>query len=120
MNTATKVRPGARPASPDARPGRAATAGATIDPIRVLRRHALGIVIAAALGAVTGVVAFMILERQYPLYSAQALFEIRPSLQSANQIGVVDSADDNLVFRIAQTETFMLSSRGVIEAALRD
>ncbi len=92
----------------------------TIDPIRVLRRHFVGIIAAAAIGAALGVGAYYGLMKFYPLYSGQVLFEVRPGLQTASQIGTIDASSDDMVFRIAQTETYMLVSREVLSAALRN
>ncbi len=90
----------------------------TIDPFRVLRRHILWIIGAAAVGVVLGVVAYFLLARFFPLYSGRVLFEIRPGLSDPGQIGTQDISQDELVLRLAQTETVMLTSRVVLEAAV--
>ena len=69
----------------------------TIDPFRVLRRHILWIIGAAAAGVVLGVVAYFLLARFFPLYSGRVLFEIRPGLSDPGQIGTQDISQDELV-----------------------
>ena len=92
----------------------------SIDPIRVLRRHVFGIVLSAVLGGFLGGAAYMLLGHFAPLYRERVLFEVQPGLQQAGQIGVLDLGDDNTIFRIAQTETFMLTHPSVLEQALKN
>ena len=120
MSTVTSSRPAPRTSPTPARAGRPTSLTSTIDPIRVLRRHALGIVAAAIIGGILGFAAYMVLNQVYPLYEERVLFEVQPALQQAGQVGVVDQSDDNMIFRIAQTETFLLTHRVVLDRALRN
>ena len=97
------------------RTGRAAGLAASIDPVRVLRRHVLGLVLSAIIGAVVGVVAYFGLARLYPLYSDNVLFEVQPGISQASDVSTYDSTNDEWVFRIAQTETFVLKSVDVLD-----
>ncbi len=90
-----------------------------VDPLRVLRRYLWVIVASGILGAVLGTAAFFLLNEIYPLYSGNVVFEVRPGLQKSTDVGTFDTTNDDLVFRIAQTETYMLTSRDILEAALR-
>lgn len=121
MSTITSSRPiPQRGAVPQLRMAKSAMLASSIDPIRVLRRHIVGIVISAFIGAGLGTAAYFVLNRVYPLYTSEARFEVQPGLQKASQIGVSDLTDDNMVFRIAETETYMLTSHEVLDAALRN
>lgn len=123
MTTMSQTRPTpARPAPPGAsRPGgRTPSAAATIDPLRVLRRHLVVIIAAAAVGLAMGVVGFIVLAKVYPLYSGHVFFEIRPPLQNAGDIGAADLMDDETVYRMGQTETTLLVHRATLETAIND
>lgn len=121
MSTATPSRPapsaGSRPQARTARPTSLAT---TIDPIRVLRRHMVGIIASGLIGAAIGVAAYLGLRQAYPLYTSQVLFEIRPALQKADEVVSYDASNDEMMFRIGKTETILLTSRDVLTAALRN
>lgn len=96
------------------------TMAASIDPLRVLRRHVLAIILAAVLGGVLGVGAFFAFYQFYPLYSGEVLFEVQPAIQEAGQVGTIEWTNDDMVYRIAQTETFMLKSRDILDQALKN
>jgi capsular exopolysaccharide synthesis family protein len=98
-------------------PGQQPRAG--VDPLRVLRRYAWAIIASGILGAIIGTAAFFLLNEFYPLYSGSVVFEVRPGLQKSTDVGTFDTSTDDLVFRIAQTETYILTSRDVLEAALK-
>ena len=108
---------GARPAAP--RSVKPTSMAASIDPIRVLRRHMLVIILSCVLGGVIGIAAYLAFLRIYPLYSGQVLFEVQPALQEAGQVATVEWTNDDMVYRIAQTETYMLKNREILEQALR-
>ncbi|MCI0364803.1 MAG: hypothetical protein L0Y44_11080, partial [Phycisphaerales bacterium] len=118
MSTMTTMRPPAvRTSSAQVR-GAKHSFTSTIDPMRVLRRHALGIALSAVGGAVVGVGAYFLLDQFLPLYSGEVLFEVQPGLRQAGQISSDDFGDDATVYRLAQTETYLLTSRDVLGAAL--
>ena len=58
-----------------ARPGRLAP---NVDPIRVLRRHTLTIILAAIVGAGVGLGAHILSGKFYPLYTSRVLFQVQP------------------------------------------
>ncbi|MHC4208913.1 MAG: GumC family protein [Planctomycetota bacterium] len=118
MSTATPIR---RPAPPPARSRRpAAFMGArTIDPFRLLRRHVWLLTATAIVGVGAGVAAFLAFKRFLPLYSGEVLFEIRSGLEDAGQLAAGDIAQEDLVARLATTETVLLTSRDVLTAAVR-
>jgi hypothetical protein len=71
-------------------------------------------------GAGIGVVAFVALDRYLPLYSGEVLFEIRSGLDEASDVGSRDIAQEDLVTRLASTETVLLTSRDVLMAAVQE
>lgn len=121
MSTAMPTRPvtPGLPRDPRPRPAMSAHAGG-IDPFRVLRRHLLVIVASMVFGGAIGLVAFFALRITYPLYKGEVLFEILPGVRDVRDVGSSDMIQDQLVQRLSQTESIILTSREVIEAALRD
>ncbi len=121
MSIATPSRPiPTRSGSGSGRSLKPAAMAASIDPIRVLRRHMLAIILSVVFGGVLGVAAYFAFYQFYPLYSGQVLFEVQPGLQTAGQVGIVEWTNDDMVYRIAQTETYMLTSRENLDAAMKD
>src|SRR4051812_45638692 len=121
MSIVTTTRPAlARAVDPRIRGIKPAAITSTIDPIRVLRRHVITIIIALAVGAVLGVGSYYAFSKFYPLYTSSVMFEVRPGLQQSTDLGTADMTNDDMVFRMAQTETFLLSSPEILGAALRD
>ncbi len=109
-----------RPDEGRPRPPVPAPVAGGIDPFRVLRRY-MGLIVGASfVGLVVGVVGYVLLAQFSSLYSGEVLFEIRPGLEDSDQIGARDITADTLVLRLAQTETVLLTSRGVLEAAVRN
>ncbi|MDG2423800.1 MAG: hypothetical protein P8M22_07465 [Phycisphaerales bacterium] len=92
----------------------------TIDPIRVLRQHVLGILVSFVLGGVVGVGAYFGLLFYYPLYSSEILFEVRPGLDDATQIGTREQMGGDDVERQVKTQTKFIIERDVLESAMLD
>lgn len=101
-------------------PNRPMPKGRAIDPLRVLRRHWKGIPIFAVIGTVLGLVAFVLFSRFYPLYSGEALFEVRPGVSEATDIGTVDITNDKMVERVASTQIYLLKDRNILTKAVSD
>jgi len=111
--------PPARPRAPrPASPPRPTSGGRNIDPIRVLRRHTLVIFTSIILGGFVGMAAQLLLQRFYPLYSGEVLFEVQPGVNEADDVGSTEFANDDIVTRIGNTQTFLLTSRDVLQQAL--
>ncbi len=116
----TNARPENMPARPMSMPQQPVRAGTSIDPIRVIRRHMFGLIVSVVIGAVLGTGAFVLLDEFMPSYSGRAIFEIRPALQDATQVGASQLESDSTISRIAQTEGVIIMSRRVLtEAANR-
>ena len=132
MSTLSQPRPGAQSrltttvAAPQAvhastrRVDRAPAIGVSIDPLKVLRRYLWTIIASGVIGAILGLAAYMLLQQVYPRYSGSVVFEVRPGLQKSSDVGTIDVTNDDMVFRVAQTEAYMLTSRDVLEAALKN
>jgi polysaccharide biosynthesis transport protein len=90
----------------------------TIDPIRVIRRYLLWIIASVFVGAGIGAAAFIYLNRYHPSYTAEALFEVQPGLRESRDLGT-NQMSDSIAFRLANTETVLLTSRQVLEVAVR-
>ena len=122
MSTATPPRqiPARGQTATQSRGLRPATMATSIDPIRVLRRHVVAIIVSIFAGGILGVVSYFAILKIYPLYGGQVLFEVQPGLQTAGQVGIVEWTNDEMVYRIAQTETFMLTSREILDIAMKN
>ena len=101
-------------------PNRPMPKGRAIDPVRVLRRHWKGIPVFAVIGAILGLVAYILFARFYPLYSGEVLFEVRPGVSEATDIGTVDISNDRTVERVAATQIFLLKTREILTQAVSD
>ncbi|MCZ6508130.1 MAG: hypothetical protein O7A04_08825, partial [Acidobacteria bacterium] len=91
----------------------------TVDPFRLLRRHLVLLVATGFTGVFLGVVVFILFKQFLPMYSGETLFEIRAGLDEARDIAGKDIARDDIVLRLATTETMLLTSREVLEAAVK-
>ncbi|MHC4946888.1 MAG: GumC family protein [Planctomycetota bacterium] len=119
MSTITPTRPPvSRPGSGAGVAARATSIASNIDPIRVLRRHLWLILSMAVIGGLLGVAGYVVALRVYTLYSGEVLFEVRPGLRDSTEVGSQEIINDNLVFRLAKTETLLLTSREVLTRAL--
>lgn len=129
MTSASPHRPiAASPGHPVGRPGpgRAAAAApafgsgftTSIDPIRVLRRHIWLLIAAGIGGTILGIGLFIYLNRAFPLYSGEVRFEVRPGLQSVDQLTASEMSREDVVSRLANTEISILLSRDVLSQAV--
>jgi len=90
----------------------------TIDPVRVLREHWKAIAAGGAVGAVLGTILNYGMGAVYPLYTGEAVFEIRNRILEGTDAVGQDYTQEEQVVRIANTEIgFMLSDR-VLEAVI--
>src|SRR5438477_11350274 len=110
----------ARPIDGRLRATRSSSLTTTVDPVRVLRRHVLALIMSIVIGGVLGTAAYFICLKVYPLYAGQVMFEVRPGLAQSTDLSTVDISNDESVFRVAQTETYMLTSRQVLATALKN
>jgi capsular polysaccharide biosynthesis protein len=92
----------------------------TIDPFRLLRRHLWLLIGTGIVGVGMGVAVFFAFNRFLPLYTAEVLFEMRSGLDEASDVATRDIAQEDLVARLASTETVLLTSREVLEAAVKE
>ncbi len=106
------IPPGQRPrpmAAPQRRP--------TIDPVRVIRQHIVGLLASLIIGAFLGAAAFIMFGKVYPLYTSEVLFEVRPGLVESTDIGTAEALKDEEVERVARTQTSLLLQRDVLGSA---
>ncbi|MDP6987395.1 MAG: cellulose synthase operon protein YhjQ/BcsQ [Phycisphaerales bacterium] len=92
----------------------------TIDPIRVVRQHIIGLLAAIIIGVVVGLVAHIAFKRLYPLYTSEVLFEVRPGLSESTEIGTAEALKDDEVERIARTQTQLLMQRDVLMSGVEN
>tara|TARA_Y100000589_G_scaffold229949_1_gene217367 strand:- start:1869 stop:3989 length:2121 start_codon:yes stop_codon:yes gene_type:complete len=92
----------------------------TIDPVRIVRQHVLGLIVSFIIGVGLGTGAYFTLLVYAPQYSSEILFEIRPGLREATEIGTRDSIDTKAVDRVAKTQTKFIIERDVLEEAILD
>lgn len=102
--TRAPQRPAPEARRPQSRPS------VNIDAVRVLRANWQRIVIAGCIGAVVGVIFNFGMGAIYPLYSGEAVFEIRNRILEGTDAVGQDYQQEEQVVRIANTEIgFMLS-----------
>jgi len=94
--------------------------GRAIDPVRVLRRYWKGIPIWGVIGAIVGTGAFFLFSRMYPLYTGEIMFEVRPGLGEATEIGTTDTINEKMVERVAATQVFLIKERSILTIAVTD
>lgn len=70
-------------------------------------------------GGTLGAATYFMLNKFFPWYSNEVLFEIRAGLSEARDIASRDITQDDLVMRLASTESMLLTSRQVLEAAVK-
>jgi succinoglycan biosynthesis transport protein ExoP len=116
-NQAASTGGAAGPRSRGARPG--GKSGSTIDPVRVIRQHVLGIIVSGVVGAAVGIGAYFALRSTYPLYTSEVMFEVRPGLLESTDIGTKESMSEKDVSRIANTQALLLKHRDVLSDAVR-
>lgn len=120
MSTATPSRPAApRSGGPRSRRPTPQATTRTIDPFRLMRRHMILLIATGVFGVFLGVVAWFLLDRFYPLYSGEVLFQIRAGLTESREVSTQDDAREDIVLRLATTESMILVSREVLEAAVK-
>ncbi|MFZ9691289.1 MAG: GumC family protein [Phycisphaerales bacterium] len=110
----TAVATAPRPASV-----RPATAGPSVDPLRLLRQNAKLLSAVAAIGLVFGVILFFILNIFVPRFSGTVYFELPPVVSGAEDLMAIDSRNEDIVVRMAQTEAARLTSRDILTRAMR-
>ena len=101
-----------------ATPNRPMPKGRAIDPIRVLRRYWKGIPVFAVIGGVIGLGAYFIFARFYPLYTGELLFEVRPGVANATDVGTSDTSNDQAVEREQKTQINLIRHRMVLIEAV--
>jgi len=94
------------------------TGAVAIDPLRVLRQHAVAIVASVFVGAILGVLSYLALDRLYPLYSDTVLFELVPAPEGVDEVIIRDERTEEAVERLGQTEAARILSRDLLEAAM--
>ncbi len=109
-----------RPSPSIGTPNRPMPKGRAIDPVRVLRRHWKGIPIWGFVGALIGAGAFFLFSRVYPLYTGEIMFEVRPGLGEATEIGTTDTINEKMVERVAATQVFLIRERSILTAAVEN
>lgn len=103
-----------RPASP-----RPAMAGPSVDPIRLLRQNATLLAAVAGGGLVFGVILYFALNFLAPRFSGNVFFELPPVVSGTEDLMAIDSRNEDIVIRMAQTEAARLTSRDILTRAMR-
>ena len=108
------------PTPPTGRPRQAPPSArrSTVDPVRVLRQHVVGILMSVIIGALFGAGSYFLLNMVYPLYSSEVLFEVKPGIAESTEIGTSTSLSDQEVERMARTQTELIRRRDILHAAV--
>lgn len=108
------------PTQPRPRPTASQQRRPSIDPIRVVRQHIIGLLVSVMIGGGLGAGAFVLFNRFYPLYTSEVLFEVRPGLSASTEIGTSKTLKDDEVERVGRTQTQMLMQRDVLLRAVQN
>ncbi len=107
------------PRAPGGRPsGGAPAGGVSIDPVRVLRQHVGGLIIATAIGAVTAAGFYLGSYFLYPLYDSQSVFEVRNRLLDPREIRTAEFNDEETVARLCTQEAARVVERRALKDAI--
>jgi len=111
-------RPG-RGTAPGATPRPSAGASVAIDPIRVVRRHLILLIVALFVGVGLGYAGFKVCDRYFPEYTGEVLLRVSPPLRDPlDPVGPRGERDDAIV-RLGRTEIEQLLQRETIGRVLR-
>lgn len=91
----------------------------TIDPVRLMRQHMWLLIGSAIAGGVLGVAINYAQAIVYPVWSGSVVFEINPEIAGADSVVTRDFTQEDTVARIGQTESRRLTSKTVLEAAMK-
>ncbi|MCH2132450.1 MAG: hypothetical protein MK116_01745 [Phycisphaerales bacterium] len=86
----------------------------------MLRQHVLGILVSIVIGGGLGTGAYFFLLYFFPMYRSEILFEVRPGLKEATEIGTSAALKGDDIERIAKTQTKLITQRDVLEEAVLD
>jgi len=100
-------------------PRPSASAAPNIDPIRLLRQNAWLLAGTAAGAALVGIVLFVVLALFAPAYRGEVFFELPPTVSGTEDMMAVDSRNEDIVVRMAETEAARLMSRETLTRAVR-
>lgn len=103
---------------PRPRPSSSPQRRPTIDPIRVVRQHVIGLLASLIVGGGLGVLLFFLLLLFTPYYTSEVLFEVRPGLAASTEIGTSKTLKDDEVERVGRTQTQLLMQRDVLRQAV--
>ncbi len=92
---------------------------ASVDPIRLLRQNLRLLILVGIGGAFFGVVLFFALNFIYPRFRETVYFELPPVVSGTEDLIAVDSRNEDIVVRMAQTEAARLTSREILTRAMR-
>ena len=120
MSTASSVRPTATMIQPRAgASGTGSGAGVAIDPIRLLKKYYLLLLVAAVAGAIIGAAGHLILARVWPQYTSAATFACFPQTIDTKSIGGAEFSQDALN-RFMGTEMVTMTSQPLLMKVLEE
>lgn len=95
------------------------SAGVAIDPVKVVRRHAVLLVVMAFVGLVLGYAGFQVADLYFSRFTGRIGFELIPQLDDPLDSTARGQEGGDAVLRAVRTETEYLTSRDVLGEALR-
>jgi succinoglycan biosynthesis transport protein ExoP len=116
----SSVTPSAAVPRSAAAPRAAAPSAVQVDPLRLLRQHPRTLSVAAVVSVVAGGVLFVVLDFFVPRYSGTVFFELPAVVSGTEDLMAIDSRNEQVVLRMAQTEAGRLLSREVLTRAMRE
>lgn len=114
MSSATTTRPVPMPVRPTQSGGMAMV---PIDPIRLLKRFWLALVVAAVVGAVVGFIANQVLKSVYPRWKTEVIYQISAPLQDPTK-SFAPGEDRDEMERFLLTQSKVVTSDRILRSAL--
>ncbi len=116
----SSVTPSGTAAARSAAPRTGPAPAIQVDPLRVLRQNTRKLVVAAVASVLCGGVLFVALDFLVPRYSGSVFFELPAVVSGTEDFMAIDSRNEQVVLRMAQTESARLLSRDVLTKAMRE
>jgi capsular exopolysaccharide synthesis family protein len=93
---------------------------ATIDPIKLIRRHKWILVASVVLGGLLGTVAHFVWAFTSPVYKASVLFDCYPPTSDIGQLAIMSPGSEQELERFMQTQVRFMTSELVLRRVIED
>ncbi len=117
--TTSSPRPGPQGGRPSPSGAGAATAGVTLDPLKILQKYKYVLVASVVIGMIIGVIGHKVLMRVAPRYTSQVIFKVNPA-ETELQRTSVSTVDETEMDRFMGSEVESMKSKLVLSKVVAD